>query len=117
MNYYILDPTNNSLLFDIDKNKLQNTIIKFRPELINQKIQETDREIIELDGKFVFSDEHQEEIEQQKQQKESEEKELALQAAIEELGKEMAKADLAGDEEWKADLRAEYEALIMESEE
>ena len=58
-----------------------------------------------------------EEKEQQKQQKESEEKELALQVAIEELGKEIAKADLAGDEEWKADLRAEYEALIMESEE
>lgn len=57
-----------------------------------------------------------EEKEQQQQQKESEEKELALQTAIEELGKEMAKADLAGDEEWKADLRAEYEALIMESE-
>lgn len=59
----------------------------------------------------------EEEKEQQQQQKESEEKELALQTAIEELGKEMAKADLAGDEEWKADLRAEYEALIMESEE
>lgn len=58
----------------------------------------------------------EEEQQEQKQQKESEEKELALQAAIEELGKEMAKADLAGDEEWKADLRAEYEALIMESE-
>lgn len=53
---------------------------------------------------------------EEQEQKESEEKELALQAAIEELGKEMAKADLAGDEEWKADLRAEYEALIMESE-
>lgn len=53
---------------------------------------------------------------EEQEQKESEAKELALQAAIEELGKEMAKADLAGDEEWKADLRAEYEALIMESE-
>lgn len=59
----------------------------------------------------------EEEQQEQQQQKESEEKELALQAAIEELGKEMAKADLAGNEEWKADLRAEYETLIMESEE
>ena len=58
----------------------------------------------------------EEEQQEHKLQKESEEKELALQAAIEELGKEMTKADLAGDEEWKADLRAEYEALIMESE-
>jgi mannitol-1-phosphate/altronate dehydrogenase len=81
----------------------------------------TDVEQSEVDGQWYltakcphYSDE---EKEQQKQQKESEEKELALQAAIEELGKEMAKADLAGDEEWKEDLRAEYEALIMESEE
>ena len=73
--------------------------------------------------KIVVSSDFVEQIEEipaptpeEQEQKESEEKELALQAAIEELGKEMAKADLAGDEEWKADLRAEYEALIMESE-
>lgn len=80
-----------------------------------------DVEQSEVDGFWYLKDlcPHytEEEKEQQKQQKESEEKELALQAAIEELGKEMAKADLAGDEEWKADLRAEYETLIMESEE
>lgn len=79
-----------------------------------------DVEQSEVDGQWYLKDlcPHytDEEKEQQKQQKESEEKELALQTAIEELGKEMAKADLAGDEEWKADLRAEYEALIMESE-
>lgn len=74
--------------------------------------------------KIVISSDFIEQIEEipaptpeEQEQKESEEKELALQAAIEELGKEMAKADLAGDEDWKADLRAEYEALIMESEE
>lgn len=81
----------------------------------------TDVEQSEIDNCWYLKDKcphyTDEEKEQQKQQKESEEKELALQAAIEELGKEMAKADLAGDEEWKADLRAEYEALIMESEE
>ena len=73
--------------------------------------------------KIVISSDFVEQIEEipaptpeEQEQKESEEKELALQAAIEELGKEMSKADLAGDEEWKADLRAEYEALIMESE-
>lgn len=80
-----------------------------------------DVEQSEVDGNWYLSSKcphyTEEEKEQQKQQKESEEKELALQTAIEELGKEMAKADLAGDEEWKADLRAEYEALIMESEE
>ena len=73
--------------------------------------------------KIVVSSDFVEQIEEipaptpeEQEQKESEEKELALQTAIEELGKEMTKADLAGDEEWKADLRAEYEALIMESE-
>ena len=74
------------------------------------EIRETDTEL----QAWGYSEEEQQE---QQQQKESEAKELALQAAIEELGKEMSKADLAGDEGWKADLRAEYEALIMESEE
>lgn len=115
MNYYVLNSNNEIELFDTDKSRLQTTL-KFKPELADEKIHQTTKEIVELDGKYVFADEHQEEIEQQKVQKESEEKEFALQAAIEELGKEIAKADLAGDEEWKADLRAEYEALIMESE-
>ena len=57
----------------------------------------------------------EEEIEAQKKQKESEEKELALQNAIEELGKEIAKADLSGDEDWKAELRKEYTKLIEEA--
>ena len=57
-----------------------------------------------------------EEKEQQKEQKESEEKELALQKAIEELGKEMAKADLMGDDTWKAELREEYTKLMKEAE-
>lgn len=56
-----------------------------------------------------------EEKEQQKQQKESEEKELALQNAIEELGKEIAKADLSGDEDWKVELRKEYAKLMKEA--
>lgn len=115
MNYYVLNANDEIELFDTDKKRLQDTLL-FKPDLADAKIHQTTKEIVELDGHFVFADEHQEEIEQQKQQKESEEKELALQAAIEELGKEMTKADLAGDEEWKADLRAEYEALIMESE-
>lgn len=56
-----------------------------------------------------------EEIEAQKAQKESEEKELALQKAIEELGKEISKADLSGDEDWKAELREEYAKLMEEA--
>lgn len=53
--------------------------------------------------------------EEEKQQKESEEKELALQNAIEELSKEIAKADLSGDEGWKAKLREEYAKLMEEA--
>lgn len=57
----------------------------------------------------------EEEQQEQQQQKESEEKELALQKAIEELGKEIAKADLSGDEDWKAELREEYAKLMKEA--
>lgn len=65
---------------------------------------------------FVMSiEEILEPTEEEKQQKESEEKELALQKAIEELGKEIAKADLSGDEEWKAELREEYAKLMEEA--
>lgn len=52
---------------------------------------------------------------EEQEQKESEEKELALQNAIEELGKEMAKADLSGDEDWQAELRKEYAKLMKEA--
>lgn len=113
MNYYVLQ-NNEIVLFDTDKNRLQTTL-KFKPELADAKIHQTTKEIVELDGKFVFADEHQEEIDAQKAQKESEEKELALQNAIEELGKEIAKADLSCDEDWKAELRAEYAKLMEEA--
>lgn len=117
MNYYVVDTTNNdSLLFDTDKAKFQSFIRKFKPELADEKIHQTTKKIVELDGKFVFADEHEEEIEQQKQQKEDEAKEKALEAAINDLIHEMSKADLMGDEDWKTELRAEYEALMAQSE-
>ena len=47
--------------------------------------------------------------------RESEKKELTLQNAIEELGEEIAKADLSGDEDWKAELRKEYAKLREEA--
>lgn len=59
----------------------------------------------------------EEEQQEQQQQKEDEAKEKALEAAINDLIHEMSKADLMGDEDWKAELRAEYEALISENEE
>ena len=114
MNYYVLNSNNEIALFDTDKSRLQTTL-KFKPDLADAKIHQTTKEIVLLDDKFVFADEHQEEIEAQKEQKESEEKELALQKAIEELGKEIAKADLSGDEDWKAELREEYTKLMEEA--
>lgn len=69
-----------------------------------------------VNDSFVMSvEEIPEPTEEEKQQKESEEKELALQNAIEELGKEIAKADLSGDEDWKAELRKEYAKLMGEA--
>ena len=66
---------------------------------------------------FVMSiEEIPEPTEEEKQQKEDEEKQQALDVAIDDLIKEMAKADLMGDETWKAELREQYNAL-MESEE
>lgn len=111
MNYYVLDTNQEIVLFDTDKKCLQTTL-KFKPELADEKIRQTTKEIVELDGKFVFADEHQEEIDAQKAQKEDEEKQQALDTAIDDLIKEMAKADLMGDENWKAELREQYNTLM-----
>lgn len=115
MNYYILNSNNEIALFDTDKSRLQTTL-KFKPDLADAKIHQTTKEIVLLDAKYVFADEHQEEIDAQKAQKESKEKELALQKAIAKLGKEMTKADLMGDDTWKAELREEYTKLMKEAE-
>ena len=74
MNYYVLNSNEEIELFDTDKKRLQTTL-KFKPELADEKLHQTTKEIVELDGKFVFADEHQEEIEAQK---ELEEQQLVL---------------------------------------
>ena len=61
MNYYVLDSNNEIALFDTDKSRIQTTL-KFKPELAEAKILQTEREIVELDGKFVFADEHTNEL-------------------------------------------------------
>ena len=61
MNYYVLDANNEIVLFDTDKNRLQTTL-KFKPELADKEIQETERDIVMLDNKFVFADEHTDEL-------------------------------------------------------
>lgn len=61
---------------------------------------------------LTFKAYSEEELEEQKAQKEDEEKQQALDVAIDDLIKEMAKADLMGDENWKAELREQYNALM-----
>lgn len=64
---------------------------------------------------FVMSiEEIPEPTEEEKELEREQERQRALQVQIDELSKEMNKADLNGDEEWKADLRAEYARLIEE---
>lgn len=78
-----------------------------------------DVEQSEIDNHWYLKDKcphyTDEEKEAQKEKKGSEEKEQELQKAIEELGKEIAKADLSGDEDWKAELRKEYAKLMEEA--
>ena len=59
----------------------------------------------------------EEEKEQQKQQKEDEEKDQALEQAIDELGKEMLKAQMCENEEWIAEIKAQYQTLMNGDEE
>jgi len=79
MNYYVLDTNNEIALFDTNKSRLQTTL-KFKPELINREIQETEREIVTLDNKYVFADEHINEL--LTEAKEKKLKELAQVTAL-----------------------------------
>ena len=64
---FYIQQDNKIVLFDGDKQKLQNTIA-FMPQYEGLEIQETNREIIELDNKFVFADEVQQELVKQRKQ-------------------------------------------------
>lgn len=71
-----------------------------------------------VNDSFVMSvEEIPEPTEEEKQQKEDEEKQQTLDRAIDELIKEMAQADLMGDEDWKTELREQYQALMNGEEE
>ena len=64
---------------------------------------------------FVMSiEEIPEPTEEEKELEKERAKQAASQAAIGELIREMATADLMGDEDWKEELRAEYAALMGE---
>ena len=66
-----------------------------------------------VNDSFVMSvEEIPEPTEEEKQQKEDEEKDHALDQAIEELGKEMLKAQMCENEEWIAEIKAQYQTLM-----
>lgn len=67
---------------------------------------------------FVMSvEEIPEPTEEEKQQKEDEEKDQALEQAIDELGKEMLKAQMCENKEWIAEIKAQYQTLMNGDEE
>lgn len=60
MNYYVLQ-NDEIALYDTDKQRLQTTL-KFKPELADEKIHQTTKDIVLLDGKYVFAEEHTDEL-------------------------------------------------------
>lgn len=73
---------------------------------------------IVVSDSFVMSiEEIPEPTSEEQQQKKDKEKQLALEQAIDELIKEMAKADLMGDDDWKTELREQYNILMAKEEE
>ena len=66
-----------------------------------------------VNDSFVMSvEEIPEPTEEEKQQKEDEEKDQALEQAIDELGKEMLKAQMCENKEWIAEIKAQYQILM-----
>lgn len=59
--FYIMD-NNKIVLFDEDKLKIEDTLL-FMPQYKGLEIIETDKEIIELDGEFVFKEDVEAELE------------------------------------------------------
>lgn len=110
MNYYILNSNDEIELFDTDKSRLQTTL-KFKPDLADAKIHQTTNNIVELDGKFVFADEHQDEIDAQKELEERQKAYDETQQAINGLKDDLLTATLMGDDEWIENLKAEYVEL------
>ena len=65
--FYILE-NENIVLFDSDKEKLENTIA-FMPQYEGLEVLETQDEIVELEGKFYFKKDVEEQIEQKERER------------------------------------------------
>lgn len=61
MNYYIQDENEKIVLYDTNLEVVKNTLL-VRPQYADLEIQETEREIIELNNEFIFADEVQQEL-------------------------------------------------------
>ena len=61
MNYYIQDENEKIVLYDTNLEVVKNTLL-VRPQYADLEIQETEREIIELNNEFVFADEVETEL-------------------------------------------------------
>ena len=108
---YYLNKNNKIILFSENLSILKNTI-KFLPEFSEEDIQETTREIITLNNESVFRDEHEEEYAAQ-QQTEQEIANLAdIDSQLKEIKDNFATAELLNDDEWKAELKTQYQELI-----
>lgn len=58
--YYFADNDGNIVVYDTDKTKAENTLT-FMPQYAESKVKSTTKEIVLLDGKPVFADEHEDE--------------------------------------------------------
>lgn len=63
MNYYVFNENNEIALLDTDRERLSNTL-KLYPKNLSpdSEILSTNREIVSVDSKLVFADEHEEEV-------------------------------------------------------
>lgn len=116
MNYYILNSENEIALFDTDKSRLQTTL-KFKPELKDKEIQETEREIVELNGKFVFADEHQEEIVEKEELSQLTQEAQELENTLNELQSMYTQAQMIGDTETMEEISNTTKELLGLTEE
>lgn len=66
MNYYIQDENGKIVLYDTNLEVVKNTLL-VRPQYADLEIQETNREIIELNNEFVFEDEVKGELVQERE--------------------------------------------------
>ena len=97
MNYYVLQ-NDEIVLFDTDRSRLQTTL-KFKPELAGQEIQETEKEIVLLNDKFVFADEHQEELNEKEELAQIDQEAQELETTLNELKSMYTQAQMIGDTE------------------